>query len=68
MLSSEFSQEMGALLRSLADRVRQEPDLKDSTDVNVALSELDRAIVRLVSLRLHLSTINLNGSSPGSLG
>lgn len=64
MLTSEFSQELGALIRSLQDRVRLEPALLEVTHGEAtadlpshtaeAKAHIDRAIIRLVALRLSL--------------
>lgn len=61
MLSSEFSVELGALIRSLQDRIFREVDLREGDpqgalplDMDRARSDLDRAIIRLIALRLSL--------------
>lgn len=50
MLSSEFQQEMGALVRSLSQRVRTDPDVRDGDPVEA----IDAAIITLIELRLSL--------------
>lgn len=52
MLSSEFSVELGALIRSLEQKVRTEPGLHTKGDE--VLDSLERAIVQLISLHLEL--------------
>jgi hypothetical protein len=54
MLSSEFSQELAAMIRSMQDRIRLEPDLKDTDEGYDPRDDLDRAIIRLIALRLSL--------------
>lgn len=44
---------MGALIRSLANRIVVEPELR-AVDADLVLDEIDRAIIRLVGLRLSL--------------
>lgn len=53
MLSSEFNNEMGTLLRSLERRVQTEVEVRhgDKTD---ALDHIERAIVTLVALHIQL--------------
>lgn len=53
MLSSEFNNEMGTLLRSLERRVQAEAEVRhgDKTD---ALDHIERAIVTLVALHIQL--------------
>lgn len=53
MLSSEFSQEVGGLVRSLEQRIRVSPNLQheDLREVSVKLDEL---IVVLCALRIQL--------------
>lgn len=53
MLSTDFQAEMGALIRSLANRIVVEPELR-AVDADLVLDEIDRAIIRLVGLRLSL--------------
>lgn len=60
MLSSEFTNEMGALLRSLSKRVAVEPELAAQVNRSPewmsdnALDGIDAAIISLVALRLRL--------------
>lgn len=61
MLTSEFYAELGALIRSLQDRIMREPELfagraddRQVLDIDEARSDLDRAIIRLIALRLRL--------------
>lgn len=65
MLSSEFNQEMGALIRSLEMKVFREPVLMQSSsippgvgavpsDVVITLDHIERAIVSLVALHISL--------------
>lgn len=60
MLSSEFSAEMGALIRSLETKVRLEPELANA-DERDALDQLERAIVALVGVYLSMKGVT---SSP----
>lgn len=53
MLSSEFSQEIGALVRRLESRVRTEPSLQHQTVLS-AQESIERAIVVLCSEWLEL--------------
>lgn len=53
MLSSEFSAEMGALIRSLETKIRLEPELAQA-DERDALDQLERAIVALVGVYLSI--------------
>lgn len=61
MLSSEFNQAMGSLIRSLEAKVRDMPeyaaDVEDPTNrpAHYLVSMLDDSIVQLVALRLKLS-------------
>jgi len=58
MLSSEFAQEMGALLRSLEQRMRTEPALSAAHDPAAdALDHIERAIVSLVALHISLRRV-----------
>lgn len=55
MLTSEFNQEMGSLLRSLEQRVRTEPELTVSSDPQQdALDHIERAIIALVQLHIQV--------------
>lgn len=59
MLSSEFSQEMGALIRSLEQKVRMEPGLftqpSEPAATMFARDHIERAIIALVAIYLSLS-------------
>lgn len=50
MLSSEFIQEMGTLIRSLEQKVRTEPDVRNAAPAD----QVERAIIALVQLRLEM--------------
>jgi hypothetical protein len=52
MLSSEFLQEMGALLRSLEQKVRTEPDVRSADPAD----QIERAIIALVQIRLEMKS------------
>ena len=68
MLTSEFLPEMGALLRSLEARVRNEPNLRHE-DLDTALAHIERAIVILTALHLSLrSKDGAIGNEPGGAG
>lgn len=64
MLTSDFVQEMGLLIRSLEQKVRQEPALSHlpevagvgevPADVRISLDHVERAIVSLVALHISL--------------
>lgn len=67
MLTTEFNQEMGALIRSLEIKVRMEPALSRipappesldvgevPVDVRITLDHIERAIVSLVALHISL--------------
>ena len=54
MLSSEFSHEVGILIRSLEQRVRQEPLLQHQNGTIPPLDHIERAIVTLVALHIAL--------------
>ena len=51
VLTTEFSHEMGALLRSLESKLRFEPELRGS-DAGDVLDNIERAIIGLVALHL----------------
>jgi hypothetical protein len=53
VLSSEFNNEMGALIRSLEQKVRVETAHRADTMTD-AQDHLDRAIVSLIALRIEL--------------
>lgn len=53
MLSSEFNNEMGSLLRSLAQRVATEPAVRHG-ETRDALEHIERAIITLVNLHIQL--------------
>lgn len=53
MLSSEFNDEMGALVRSLQGKVIQEPKVQYATEREV-LDHIERAIVGLVGLHIQI--------------
>lgn len=53
MLASEFIPEMGALIRSLEQKVRTAPELRHE-DVEDALDYIERALVILIALDLNL--------------
>lgn len=58
MLSSEFNQELGALIRSLEQKVRTEPQTWSNDPLVLGASvqdNLDRAIINLIALRLSLN-------------
>lgn len=54
MLSSEFNQEMGALVRRLGNRIMLEPGLKESDERDL-LEHVEDAIVVLSALYISLS-------------
>lgn len=54
MLTSDFNNEMGALIRSLEQKVRQEPFLTAQPEAIDALESIERAIVCLVALHIKL--------------
>lgn len=55
MLSSEFSNEMGALIRSLESKVRQEPGLMTTGNSQAFTTDhLERAIISLIAVYLDL--------------
>ena len=60
MLSSDFTQEMGALIRSLEQKVRLEPALAASQipSIEGSLDHIERAIVSLVALHIALRQTN----------
>lgn len=58
MLNSEFTPEMGALIRSLESKVRLYPNLRHE-DLNEALDHLEQAIVILCALHINLKGTNL---------
>lgn len=53
MLSSEFTAELGAFIRSLESQIRQHPELR-SSDKHDVIDDLDRAIVSLIAVRMKL--------------
>jgi hypothetical protein len=53
MLSHEFTNELGALVRSLESQIRQHPELRSSDEHDV-IDDLDRAIVSLIAVRMKL--------------
>lgn len=53
MLTSEFEQEMGALVRSLGNRARMEPSLQYG-ELEDAKATIERAIVTLCALHISL--------------
>lgn len=58
MLTSEFTQEMGALIRSLENRVRNDPTLTfDTNDKEDVLHEIDDAIIVLIALRFKIQRL-----------
>lgn len=57
MLSSEFNQEMGALIRSLERRVRNDPALLHDDGALNALGHIEDAIVALVVLHMKLQKV-----------
>lgn len=73
MLTSEFRQEMGALIRSLETKVAMEPQLTQipvlpesldvgevPVDVRLTLDHIERSIVTLVALHISLRTRNVH--------
>lgn len=64
MLSSEFNQEMGALIRSLEAKVRTVPEHSGQVDRppyqirNNVLDDIDAAIVDLIALRLKMQRLS----------
>ena len=50
MLSSDFIQEMGALVRSLEQKIRTEPDVRSCDPAD----QIERAIIALVQIRLEM--------------
>ena len=61
MLTSEFNQEMGSLIRSLQTKVAQEPTLRDpeftgTIHASLALDHIERAIVTLCGLWIQLKS------------
>jgi hypothetical protein len=58
MLSSEFTQEMGALIRRLEARVRHDPTLINA-DGEDLLFELEDAIVTLCALHVKLERLGV---------
>ena len=60
MLTSEFNNELGALIRSLEQKVRTEPELSSrgvkglALPPTDALAHIERAIVSLVALHISL--------------
>ena len=65
MLTSEFNQEMGALIRSLEQQVRLDPALSKiptppeavgvvPADVRLTLDHIERGIVSLIALHISL--------------
>ena len=56
MLSSEFAPEMGALLRSLEQKVVTEPSLRHE-EMDDVIRHIERAIVTLCALHIKLRSI-----------
>jgi hypothetical protein len=54
MLSSEFTQEMGALIRRLESRVREDPSLHTLHATEDLEHWLEGAVVTLCSMLIHL--------------
>lgn len=54
ILANEFNTLMGGLLRSLEQKVRNEPDLRGE-DLDDAIHHIERALVILVSLHINLT-------------
>lgn len=54
MLSSEFTPEMGALIRRLETRIRNQPNLRHE-DVPAALASIEESIVILCALHMKLT-------------
>lgn len=55
MLSSEFNAELGSLIRSLEQKVRDEPTVRGDGHYRTPLDHLDRAIISLIAQRIALS-------------
>lgn len=53
MLSTEFTNELGALVRSLEAQIRFHPELKTSDEHDI-IDDLDQAIVALIAVRMKL--------------
>jgi len=51
MLSSEFAMELGALIRSLEQKIRTEPDVRQGSPED----QIERAIIALVQIRLEMN-------------
>lgn len=51
MLSSEFSTEMGTMIRALESQVRQHPELLNRDEKDV-LADMDRLLVTIISCRI----------------
>lgn len=56
MLSSDFSNELGALLRSLEAQVRFHPEVMHEEYLDT-LDHIDRAIVSLVAIRIRMKRL-----------
>lgn len=54
MLSSEFTPEMGTLIRRLETRVRNQPNLRNE-DQREALARIEESIVILCALHIQLT-------------
>lgn len=54
MMTSEFTAELGAFIRSAEQKIRLEPDLQHTTTVDNALDAIEQAIIRLVALHIYL--------------
>lgn len=57
MLSSELSQEIGALIRGLSQRIRLDPELQID-DIDDVQRRLDEAIVALCAIRIKLTYVS----------
>lgn len=56
MLSSEFNQELGAIVRRLEAQVRQHPELTAQADQDDVLEKIEQAIVALVAWHIRIRT------------
>lgn len=56
VLSSDFNIELGALIRALEAKIRNEPGLIHEGPLDT-LDHIDRAIISLVAWRIHLKRL-----------
>jgi hypothetical protein len=56
MLTSEFVPEMGAMIRRLEQRVREDPQLKEDRQTDVE-DDLEAAIITLCALLIKLRSV-----------